>query len=341
MHWPPRRAERYSASSSWLRHSPARTIARCGPASCEFLQRGRSTHWSRELSAILRSWLWSVAGGKAVQHLAEAFPGQILVGILPDQHHRRVHAGAKTLNFFPAEIPVLGQMKGFVVDSAVAHLDDIIGAAQPARRGATDLNVGLLADRLQLKHRVEGRDFQHADVGHAEQIGDGADCGFRNPAIMLFLDAPQDGDRRRRLAARRIFRDLLLRPGESFRRERKARGLLFLRCEAADGHVVQSLIACGTRPVVRSNWMGGIAITGRPPRTRYRASREWPKCRPAGGPCRSNPSPADAQSRARGSCICRACWSRRRPDRRRTRPSAPRPRRRLRRAAHGSPRCKA
>src|SRR5260370_19826322 len=126
----------------------------CGPASCEFFQRGRSTHWSRELSAILRSRLWCAAGGKAVQHLAEAFPGQILVGILPDQHHRRVHAGAKTLNFFPAEIPVLGQMTWFVADPALAHLDDIIGTAHPARRGAAYLNVSLLADRLQLKHHV-------------------------------------------------------------------------------------------------------------------------------------------------------------------------------------------
>src|SRR6266403_3532834 len=125
MHWPPRRAERYSASSSWLRHSPARTIARCGPASCEFFQRGRSTHWSRELSAILRSWLRSVAGGKAVQHLAEAFLGQILVGILPDQHHRRVHAGAEALDLFPAEIAVLRQLEGIMVDAVLAHLDQV------------------------------------------------------------------------------------------------------------------------------------------------------------------------------------------------------------------------
>src|SRR4029450_12203321 len=113
MHWPPRRAERYSASSSLFRHSPARPLAWCAPPSYEFFQRGRSTHGSRELTAILRSRLRRIAGGKAVQHLAEAFPGQILVGILPDQDHRRVHAGAKALDFFPAEISVLGPMKGF------------------------------------------------------------------------------------------------------------------------------------------------------------------------------------------------------------------------------------
>src|SRR6266481_1949401 len=170
MHWPPRRAERYSASSSWLRHSPARTIARCGPASCEFFQRGRSTHWSRELSAVLRSRLRSVAGGKAVQHLAEAFPGQILVGILPDQHHRRIDAGAKALDFFPAEIAVLGEMKRVVMDAALAHFDKVAGAAQPARGGAADLDVRLLADRLQLEHRVESRNFQRPDIGHFQEV---------------------------------------------------------------------------------------------------------------------------------------------------------------------------
>ena len=47
------------------------------------------------------------------------------------------------------------------------------------------------------------------------------------------------------------------------------------------------------------------------------------------------------QSPARGSCSGRACWCRRRPDRRRTRPWAPRPRHRPRRPARGSPRCRA
>src|ERR1700716_1174379 len=113
-------AERYSASASSYRHSPARPLAMCGRASCGFLQRGRSTHRRRELTAVLRSGLRRVAGGKAVQHLAEALLGQILVGIAPDQHHRRIHAGAKTLDLFPAEIPVPGKMEGIMVDAALA-----------------------------------------------------------------------------------------------------------------------------------------------------------------------------------------------------------------------------
>ena len=122
------------------------------------------------------------------------------------------------------------------MDAALAHLDDVLGPAQAARRSAADLHMGFLADRLKLEHRIESRHLQHADVGHFEEIGDGADRGFRHPALMLFLDAPQDCDHRGRLATRRIFFDLRFRPGEILFRERKARGLQFLRCEAADGH---------------------------------------------------------------------------------------------------------
>src|SRR5450759_844177 len=132
MHWPSRRAEGYSASASSYRHSPAQPLAMCGHASCGFLQRGRPAYGRRELAADLRSRLRRIARGKTVQHLAEAFLGQVLVGILPDQHHRRIHARAETLDFFPAEIAVLGQMEGIVVDTALAHFDDVAGAAQPA-----------------------------------------------------------------------------------------------------------------------------------------------------------------------------------------------------------------
>src|SRR6266481_6447834 len=162
---PSRRAARYSASSSSHRHSLPSPLPIWGHASCGFHQRGRSTHRRGELTAVLRSRLWEIAGGKAVQHLAEAFLGQVLVGILPDQNHRRVDASAKALDFFPTKTSILGKMKGIVMNAALAHLDDIAGAAQSARRGTTDLDVSLFADRLQLKHCIEGRDFQRPDVG--------------------------------------------------------------------------------------------------------------------------------------------------------------------------------
>src|ERR1700704_1191349 len=129
---PSRRAEQCSANVASPLHSSLHR--RRGRASCGFLQRGRSTHRRRELTAVLRSRFHRFTGGKTVQHRAEVFLVQILVGILPDQYHWRVHAGAKTLDLFPTEISVLGQMEGFVMNAALAHLDDIAGAAQPAWR---------------------------------------------------------------------------------------------------------------------------------------------------------------------------------------------------------------
>src|SRR6516225_9228938 len=170
---------------------------------------GRSGDRRRELATVLWAGLWRIAAGKAVEHLAKAFLGQVLVGVFPDQHHRRVHAGAQALDLLPAEIAVLGEVKLIVMDAALAELDDVGRAAQAARRGTADLDVGLLADRRELEHRVEGRNLEHADVRHLEQVSDGADRGFRNPALMLLLHPPEDRNRRRGLTAGRIFGHLL------------------------------------------------------------------------------------------------------------------------------------
>ena len=53
-----------------------------------------------------------------------------------------------------------------------------------ARRRAAHLHVDILPDRLQIEHRVEGRDLEHADVRHAEHFGDVLDRGFRQPAAV-------------------------------------------------------------------------------------------------------------------------------------------------------------
>src|SRR6478609_12150952 len=126
------------------------------PASGDFLERGRPGDRRGKLAAVLRTGLGRIAGGKAVQHLAEALLGQVLVGVLPDQHHRRIHAGAQALHFLPAEIAVFRKMEGVVVNTALADADDVAGAAQPAGRRAADLDMRLPADRRELEHGVEG-----------------------------------------------------------------------------------------------------------------------------------------------------------------------------------------
>jgi hypothetical protein len=139
---------------------------------------------------------------------------QVFVGILEDLHHRRVDAGAETFDLFPGEHAVLGDLVHVLGDARLADPDQVLGAAQLAGRRAADLDMGLLADRLQLEHGVEGRHFQNPDVGHVEQIRDVADRRLADPAVVLFLRTPQKRNDRGGLAARRITVDQLLRPGE-------------------------------------------------------------------------------------------------------------------------------
>ena len=69
--------------------------------------------------------------------------GQILVGVVPDQHHRRVDAGAEALDLLPGEIAVGGDVQRIVMDAALADVEDRLRAAQHAGRGAADLHVRL------------------------------------------------------------------------------------------------------------------------------------------------------------------------------------------------------
>ena len=103
------------------------------------------------------------------------------------------------------------------MNPALADFNDVFSASQPARRDAADLDVRLLSHRLQLKHGVERRNFQRPDVGHLQQVGDGTDRRFRNPARMLLLHTPQNWNHRGGLPARRKLCDLLLGPSEIFR----------------------------------------------------------------------------------------------------------------------------
>ena len=49
------------------------------------------------------------------------------------------------------------------------------------------------ADRLQLELRVEGRDFERADIGHVEHVGDVLDRRLGHPAFLLLREHQQAG----------------------------------------------------------------------------------------------------------------------------------------------------
>ena len=127
-------------------------------------------------------------------------------------------------------------MKRIVMDAALAHSNQIARTAQHARRRAADLHMSFLADRLKLKHRVEGRDFKRADIGHVQHVCDVADRCLGEPAALLLLRAPHDRDHGRGLTSLRILRNLLVCPSEILPRKREARGLYFFRGQTTDGH---------------------------------------------------------------------------------------------------------
>ena len=128
---------------------------------------------------------------------------------------------------------------------ALTDRDKVFGAAQHAWRGAANLDVSYFADGSQLEHRVEGRDFIDTDVGHAEHFGDIADRRLRQPAVVLFLGAPQQRNDRRGLLPGRIIFDLRLGPGKIIGREFEAGGLLGM--QATDGHRGSSVLECLAR----------------------------------------------------------------------------------------------
>jgi hypothetical protein len=177
----------------------------------------------------------AASGLELVDDLGQALGRQVLVGVLKDHHHRRVDAGAEAFDLFPGQRAVGVGMELFVMDLRTADVHQRFGAAQRAGRGAADLDVGAGADRLQLELRVEGRDLEHADVGHCEHVGDMLDGGLGDPALLL-LRQHEERDHRGLFAALGVF----CYPGSDFSRFRLVEGegcwLNGWLCETTDGH---------------------------------------------------------------------------------------------------------
>ena len=147
-----------------------------------------------ELTIDLRSRLRLFPGGQIIEDAGQRFRREVLVIVGIDLNHRRIHARAQALDLGPRERAVGGDVV-FLADHAVQDLLQPIGAAQHARRRAAKLHVET-SDRREIEHRVEGRDFEHADLGHAEHLRHRLDRLLRQPAAGLLLRPPQDRDHR-------------------------------------------------------------------------------------------------------------------------------------------------
>src|SRR5690349_14563521 len=106
----------------------------------------------------------------------------------------------------------------------LARGDDIVGTAQPARRRGARLQE-VFPDRLQVEHRVEGRDLVDPDGRHVEELRDMIHRGARQPVFVLALGEVEEREHRAGLTARRILRDDPLCRLEVLRRELEMRGL--------------------------------------------------------------------------------------------------------------------
>ena len=132
---------------------------------------------------------------ESIDDLFQTLGRQVFIGILEDDDHRRVDAGALTFHLFPGKRAALIGVQRIVMDLLAADIHQRFGAAQHAGRGAADLNVGTRADRLQLELRIEGRNFKNTDIGHVQHVCDFFNGGAGNPAILLLGTHEQRDDR--------------------------------------------------------------------------------------------------------------------------------------------------
>src|SRR6188474_605370 len=198
------------------------------------LQRGCAADGRRQLPVNLRTRLHFLACGEIVENLVETVRRQILVVVVIDLRHRRVHAGTQAFDFDPGEFAVLGNL-ALIADPLAADLLEVVGTPQAARRRTAKLHVEF-ADRPQIEHRVEGRHLECADMRHGDKFGDMTDCSFRQPAAGLLLRTPEQRNDCRLLPALRIFGDLFLRPGKVVLAEGEILRLQFGRSETPDAH---------------------------------------------------------------------------------------------------------
>src|SRR5262249_25645548 len=204
------------------------------PARLEAGERGRTPERRRELAIDLRPGPDLSSRYQVVENPAEALGGEVFEIVVIDLRPRPGGAPAEALDLDPRQLTVGGNAL-LGSDPLVTDLDDLVRPAQQARRRAAELDVEF-SDRLQIEHGVEGRDFERADLRHAEEIGDVLDRLLREPAAGLLLRPPQQRDDGGGLPAFRVPADLVLGPVEILDREEKFLRLQLGRGKAADGH---------------------------------------------------------------------------------------------------------
>src|SRR4030095_5819366 len=101
-------------------------------------ERGETAFRRGALAAVLRAVRRHAAGGEFVEDPLQLLRIEVLVEVVVDLHHRPVRAVAEALALDQREQAVLGGFLEADAELLLAGLGHLVGAAQPARRGAAD-----------------------------------------------------------------------------------------------------------------------------------------------------------------------------------------------------------
>ena len=131
---------------------------------------------------------------------------QILIGILENLNHRRIHTSAGTFHLFPREIAIFGQGEMAFWQSCFCKPGSDLPHRATCRASCHTPEYALSAPTgCKLELGVEGRHFQHANVRHRQACQRHTSiAGFADPAFLL-LCPHQKRNHSRGLTAFRIF----------------------------------------------------------------------------------------------------------------------------------------
>jgi len=144
----------------------------------------------------LRSFLIGAAL-EVLEQLEGIFGSEILVDPFSvDLQHGRIGAGSQALHFLDGEESIGSGLSALDAEVFLAGLDDLLGAAELAGRGAADLQVEL-SHSFAVEHGVEGGhlvDVHLVDLGDARHLPHRCQ---REEVIVLLLGEVQQRDDRR------------------------------------------------------------------------------------------------------------------------------------------------
>src|SRR5204862_3234024 len=152
------------------------------------------------------------------------------VVVEPDLQHRRGAAGAEALDLGERELPVFGRLARLDAQASRAVLGDFVRAEELARERLANLYV-ILPDRLDVNHRVEGRDLPDVRDAHAQAVRQIRDAGRVEVAALALHDEHQ---RQYGRALQRILREVAANLRLDLRRE--------LRYAVGDVHLLRQRV---------------------------------------------------------------------------------------------------